>query len=349
MTTIIIDCRFAGTGTGLSRYTTELVTALLASAPSDVRYVLLVRSASAIQGVSFPHRIVVADIPHYSREEQTTLPSVLRSSNADLAFFPHFNAPFFCPLPYVATVHDLILHRHPGEASFLKRAAYRILIHRTLRRAAAIIAVSRWTKEDVAHVYGSTIGRKTTVIGEGVSDCYRRQDAEHIDSVRMKYGLHRSFFLYIGNCKPHKNVPMLLEAFERAQTTEELVIVTSESDARSLSLPANVRIIHQVPNDDMPALYSAAACFVTASLEEGYCLPIAEALACGCPVIATNRSAIPEILAGHGVLLEPTVEAFSAAFSHPPSRIEPVLVGSWAVAAEQTAALLRSVTCKKPR
>ncbi len=349
MTTIVIDCRFAGTGTGLSRYTTELVEALLACAPPSFHYILLVRSESVMQNVSLPHRSIVVDIPHYSLAEQTTLPSILRSSGADLAFFPHFNAPFFCPLPYVATVHDLILHRYPGSASMLKQAAYRILVHRTLRRALAIIAVSQWTKNDIATIYGPTIMKKTTVVGEGVSDCYVRQDAERIDVVRRKYGLQKPFFLYIGNCKPHKNVPLLLQAFIDAHLTDELIIVTSEAEARSLSLPRGARVLHGVPNDDLPALYSAAKCFVTASLEEGYCLPIAEALACGCPVIATNRSAIPEVLNGHGQLLEPTVEAFAAAFLNPPTLPGPISVGQWSDAAVQTTALFERVTQKRSR
>ncbi len=331
-----------GTGTGLARYTSELVSALLSRPSADIHYVVLVRHAADLPDVRLPHRILLADIPHYSLAEQTRLPALLKASGADLAFFPHFNAPFFCPIPFVATVHDLILHRHPGDASFLKQAAYRILVHRALRRAIAVIAVSEWTKRDVTTMYGHGIAAKTTVVGEGVNESFCPQPLARIEDVRLRYGLQRPFFLYVGNCKPHKNVPMLLDAFSLARPDADLLLVSGGADARALRLPPNVRLLENVPDADLPLLYGAARCFVTASLEEGYCLPVAEALACGCPVIGTNRSAIPEILSGHGLLAEPTVEAFEAAFDNPPTLAAPVRIGSWAKAAEETERILRA-------
>jgi glycosyltransferase involved in cell wall biosynthesis len=349
VTTIAIDCRFAGTGTGLSRYTTELVEAMLARHDPDVRYVLLVRDVSAIAGVALPHRTVLVDIPHYSRAEQTKLPQVLRATGADLAYFPHFNAPFFCPIPFVATVHDLILHRYPGDASFLKRAAYRILLHRTLRRARSVIAVSEWTRRDVARTYGPRIAKKTVVVGEGVTDEYVPQSQPRIQAVRDRYGLKKPFFLYVGNCKVHKNVQTLVSAFSLAQPDAELVLVSGGAEARALRLPPGAKLLEGVPNDDLPALYSAAKCFVTASLDEGYCLPVAEALACGCPVIASNRAAIPEVLGGNGVLVEPTDDAIAEALLDPPSLAAPVRVGSWEKAAEDAVAVLVDAARKRPR
>lgn len=349
MTTIAIDCRFAGTGTGLARYTNEVVSRLLARADADLRYVLLVRSPDAIRDVRLPHRVVIADVSHYSRAEQTALPAILRATGADLAYFPHFNAPFFCPVPFVATVHDLILHRYPGDAPAWKRAAYRVLVHRTLRRARAVVAVSEWTKRDVADSYGPGVAKKTTVVGEGVDDAYRPAPQTRIEAVRDRYGLRRPFFLYVGNCKPHKNVETLLSAYSLAQPDAELVLVSGGPDARGLRLPAGARLIEGVPDDDLPALYSAAKCFVTASLEEGYCLPVAEALACGCPVIASDRAAIPEVLGAHGALVEPTDDAIAAALLDPPSLAGPVIVGSWETAAADIERILLDAARKRPR
>lgn len=310
---------------------------------ADIEYVLILRHASDISTIPFPHRSVIADILHYSKDEQLALPRILKATGADLAFFPHFNAPFYCPLPFVATVHDLILHRYPGDSSALKRMVYRILVHRALRRAQRVIAVSQWTKDDIRRAYGDAMAKKTTVIGEGVNDMYIPQSLSRVTEIRKRYSLSRPYFLYVGNCKPHKNVPMLLEAFTHARPDAELVLVSGGADAKALTLPAGVRLLSNVEDADLPGLYGAARCFVTASLEEGYCLPVAEALACGCPVIATNRSAIPEILNGHGRLVEPTLAAFSAAFLDPPTLAAPVVVGLWDDAAKATVALLRTV------
>lgn len=334
----------AGTKTGLARYTNELVAALLARNDEQCTYVLLVRSETDMPPPPAPHRMLVADIPHYSLREQTVLPHLLRASGADIAFFPHFNAPFFLSLPFVVTVHDLILHRHPGNASMLKRAAYRILLSRALRRASAIIAVSRWTADDLAYTYGRAIERRVNVIGEGVHASYAPQSASVVEGIRMRYGIQRPFFLYVGNAKPHKNLSLLVRAFTEASIDTDLIIVSGDPDAQACASSPNVRVLSQVSDDDLPGMYSAARCFVTASLEEGYCLPVAEALACGCPVIATNRSAIPEILTGHGLLVEPTLETFVNAFRSPPTLAAPVIVGSWTRAAEETVALLQRVS-----
>lgn len=341
MTTIAIDCRFAGTGTGLARYSRELVEALLARRDADIRYVFVARDESHLPNVVPPHRVIVADIPHYSFAEQAKLPAILRSTGADLVFFTHFNAPFFCTLPFVVTVHDLILHRHPGNASLAKQAAYRLLVSRSMRKARRIIAVSGWTKRDVARTYGKAIERTTVVVPEGVSDEYEPQSPERVRAVRDRYGLRTPFFLYVGNCKPHKNVETLVSAFSLARPDAELVLVSGGPEAKAIRLPRGARMLEGVPNDDLPALYTAAKCFVTASLDEGYCLPVAEALACGCPVIASDRASIPEVLAGHGTLVEPTDDAIAAAMMDPPSLPAPVRVGSWEKAAAETVAVLR--------
>lgn len=343
MKTIAIDCRFSGTGTGLARYANELSTALLARKDPDIRYVFVVRSGSDLGNVLSPHRIVVADIPHYSLAEQTKLPAILRSIEADLYFFTHFNAPFFCPLPYVATVHDLILHRYPNNASIFKQAAYRILVSRSLRRAKSLVAVSDWTKADIGRIYGKGVAKKTVVVKNGASDEYAPQSPARVQAVRDRYGLRKPFFLYVGNCKTHKNVETLVSAFSLAQPDAELVLVSGGPEAKAVRLPAGARLLEGVPNEDLPALYTAAKCFVTASLEEGYCLPVAEALACGCPVIASNRSAIPEVVEGHGVLVEPTDVAIAAAIENPPSLAAPVRVGDWNEAARSIVELFTSL------
>jgi glycosyltransferase involved in cell wall biosynthesis len=252
-------------------------------------------------------------------------------------------------LPFVATVHDLILHRYPGDAPLAKRVAYRVLVHRALRRARAVVAVSEWTKRDVAAAYGPAVARKTVVVGEGVDASYAPQSRPRIEAVRDRYGLRKPFFLYVGNCKQHKNVDTLVSAYSLAQPDAELVIVSGGPEAKALRLPVGARLLEGVPNDDLPALYSAAKCFVTASLEEGYCLPIAEALACGCPVIASDRAAIPEILAGHGALVEPTDAALAAAMLDPPSLAAPVRVGSWDDAAADAERVLLGAARKRPR
>lgn len=342
--TIAIDCRFASTLSGLGRYTRELVRCLVAL-DGDVHYVLFVRSREESWIPRSSHvQIVEADFPHYSLAEQTTLPSLLRSVNADLFFSPHFNIPFFCPVPFVVTIHDLILHRYPNDASPIKIFLYKILVSRAVRKAKKILAISDFVKTEITFMYGKRIAKKVSVVREGVSDAYRPATADAQEAVRKAYQLTRPYLLYVGNAKQHKNVQVLLDAFLRAgETGRDLVLVTGGKEyEKLLPLPAGVRRLDTVPDADLPALYTAADAMVTASLYEGFCLPVAEALACGTPVIAANRSVLPEIAGEHALLIEPTVEAFADAMKGPFERQAPRIVGTWEKTAAETKAVLVS-------
>ncbi len=333
MALITIDGRFLGTGTGLANYTRHLVKALVDEGSHD--YVVLTRSAPDID---LPVRTAIADIAHYSAAEQVRLPRIVRETGCDLAFYPHFNAPVVSRTPYVVTVHDLILHRHPGDASWAKQRVYRSLLRRNLHAARAVIAVSEWTRQDVIRHYGDGVGAKTAVSGEGAGDAFTpRADAE-VRAARARHGLHGDYFLYAGNAKPHKNLDMLVAAHRASGVDADLVLVTGDPDAARLQ-GDRVVVARGVDDDELAALYSGARAFTTPSLDEGYCLPVAEALACGCPVIASECGSIPETAQGHARLVAPTLGDWIDALREPVGPQEPVLVGDWAEAARRTVAV----------
>lgn len=336
---IAIDCRFAATKSGLGRYTRELVRALVPLPGVD--WVLFVRSQDE-EWIPPNVEVHVLDIPHYSVAEQIRLPRIIQSVKADLLFSPHFTVPLRCPVPFVVTIHDLILHRYPNKASLVKILAYRFQMKHAVSHARSIITVSEFVKRELLLQYGESIASKTSVITEGVSEMYVPADKEAIDAVRSRYHLTKPYLLYVGNAKQHKNLSTLLAAFTMADLPGiELLLLTAGSEIDRLGeLPPTVRRVENLRDDELPALYSGALACVTASLYEGYCLPIAEALACGCPVIASNASAIPETAAGHAVLLDPTPAAFAEAFQHIPDHQEAIRVGSWEQAANDTLHIL---------
>lgn len=342
MKKILIDCRFAGSHSGLGRYSRSIAKELLALGELD--YQLLVRSKNE-SWIPKDARVIEADIPHYSLAEQTTLPRIISSSGADILFSPHFNVPLNCPIPFIVTIHDLILHRYPNQSSFIKRFAYKMLVKHAVDRAQKIIAVSDFTKNELLKTYGSAIDSKTTVILEGVDEQYRPAASDAIQSLRTAHNLQKPFFLYVGNAKEHKNVHTLIDAFVQSDrgSTHELVLLTGGTEAARLKpLPDGVRCIRDVSDQTLPVLYSAADVLVTASLYEGFCLPVAEALACGCPVIASNATAIPQIASGRATLVEPTVAAFADAFTSIPNRPTPYRIAEWRDAAKATLGILRA-------
>ena len=330
MALIAVDGRFLGTGTGLANYTKHLLQALVADGRHN--YIVLTRAPGAID---LDVEVVAADIAHYSVGEQARLPRIVSATGCDLAFYPHFNAPVISATPFVITVHDLILHRFPGDASLARRAIYRTLLQRNLRAARHVIAVSEWTRQDLIKHYGPGIGDKTTVSGEGAGDAFTPRSAKEVNEVRARLGLVRPYVLYAGNAKPHKNLDLLATAHRASQLDEDLVLVTGDPDA-ARHTGRGVVIARGIDDNALAALYSGARAFVTASLDEGYCLPVAEALACGCPVIASDCGAIPETAQGHARLVPPTVEAWTQALKSPVTTQPAVRLGEWEDAAGRT-------------
>ena len=320
-------------------------------------YVLFVRSSkeSWLQEVN-RDRVTIVEVPfsHYSLAEQWSFPGLIGRSGCDLFYAPHFNVPFRCSVPFVSTIHDLILHRFPGEASLFKRLAYRFVIGNTVRNASRLITVSDFTAREIGYFYGESFRERTAVIHPGVSSLFAPRSSDDQVNIRQKFQLTKPFLLYVGGKKQHKNLPVLLEAFDAAGLPDLDLMLVTQNGVDSRGRP-NVRILDAVSESDLAALYSAALGSVTATLAEGFYLPALEAMACGCPVLATNVGAIPEIFGRHALIVEPTMEQLAdgmkkivtdplirSAGAHS-SRIGFAKDFSWKKSAEETAKLFGGV------
>ncbi len=339
LVTIGIDCRFASTTTGLGRYTRELVSHLLRRT-DPVRYVLFVNPGEhqwIPQNATTHYKLHTTHSRHYSLSEQIKFPLLLKRSRIDLLFSPHFNVPLICPVPFVATIHDLILHRFPNQASGIRQRAYKMVMRHTVNKASALIAVSRFTAEEIVKTYGKNAKKKITVIHEAASPEFIRKSASACGPVLKKYALGKPFFLYVGNAKQHKNVQMLVDAYRSLGTTEtELVLVVTGDEVQALQLADGVRVITDVPAADLSCLYYFAVAFVTASLYEGFGLPVLEAQASGCPVIVANTGSLPEIAPEGSMIVEPTIEDIADALRDPPEPPDMEKMRTWGEVAEET-------------
>lgn len=345
MPRIVIDCRFADSRTGLGTYTRELVTALLERNDPWEYLLLHKKNADGWLGSARATRRVF-DHPHYSPAEQVLLPVLLARSRADLFFSPQFNVPMIMPVPFLCTVHDLILHDVPNHASFVRRVAYRAVFDAAIRRARRIIAVSHATASALHSQYPALAADRVSVVFPGVSERFTRQNELERQRVKATYNLPDRFLLYVGSAKEHKNLPGLLSAYRLLRSHIDLVLVTGGPELSRVSLPTGVRIVSPVADEDLPGLYSCATAFVTASLAEGFGLPVIEALACGCPTVAYSLPSFVEHASGRAVLVDVSevalAEGIQSVLSLPPDR-EALSQGwherySWEHSAEQLAA-----------
>lgn len=221
-------------------------------------------------------------------------------------------------VPTVLTVHDLIFRQLPEHHKPLNRWYLNWTMPLYCRRADHIIAVSEATRQDLIAAYG-LLPETITVVHEAASPRFTPQPTATQAQARAKYGLPDAYVLYVGTIEPRKNLERLLAAWAplyRAGACPPLVVVGKRgwlSEGFFAALEASpardgVILTGYVPDEDLPAIYSAATAFVWPSLYEGFGLPPLEAMASGTPVICSDASSMPEVVGDAALLFDPTSE-----------------------------------------
>lgn len=316
-----IDARMYGSGfTGIGRYTYELIRNL-AEMDKENEYVVFLRK-EAFDTFEPPNERftkVLADFPHYSFAEQTGFLKLLNQTELDLMHFCHFNAPVRYNKPYIVTIHDLTLSFFPGKKmnSFWRRFAYRMVLKSVTGKAQKIIAVSEHTKKDLMEVMNIP-SERIEVIYNGVNPEFAEPSKTSRPDLMKKLGLQKPYFLYTGVWRDHKNIVGMIKAF--SEINEELghqynLVITGRHNpsyheipdtVKEMKLEEDVHLVGLVDEDDLSALYQSALAYVFPSYYEGFGLPPLEAMQCGTPVAASDKSAIPEVCGeGNALFFDP--------------------------------------------
>jgi glycosyltransferase involved in cell wall biosynthesis len=251
--------------------------------------------------------------------EQVSFPRACRRQGVEIAHVPYFASPLFPTTPTVITVHDLIPMLLPAYQGSTLVRLYTLLVAVAAKRADMVLTDSQASKWDIVRLLDIPAER-VRVIYLAADGIYQPVLDEHrLTATRRKYSLPESYLLYLGGFDRRKNVPTLLKAFARlAKDPRAFLVIAGRlpekgSDffpdprpiVQELGIGERVVFTGWVPEEDKPALYSGARALVFPSLYEGFGLPPLEALACGTPVIASNRGSLPEIVGKGGLLLEP--------------------------------------------
>jgi glycosyltransferase involved in cell wall biosynthesis len=237
-----------------------------------------------------------------------------RSYNTNIFHFPHQQfARYinFINKPCVITVHDLSL-----QCSLLYNLSTRMKVYLKfdilgIKRAEHIIAISEYTKNDLISLL-KIPSEKISVVHQGID-----HEIYHTQRVNL---FNYKYVLYVGSEQPRKNLPSLLKAFfalKKKDEFKDLKLVKIGGSGLEVDRKATLNTINElglqkdviftgfIPEVDLPMYYSNASCFILPSLYEGFGLPLLEAMACGCPVIASNTTAIPEVVGDAGILVDP--------------------------------------------
>jgi glycosyltransferase involved in cell wall biosynthesis len=304
--------------------------------------------------------------------EQLALPPLLKHGHFDLLHAPGYIAPLLSSVPVVITLYDLIALSHPGLCTRSNRWHYRLLVPLSVRKATRIIVPSQTTRNDLLRFFPAAAD-KTRVIPLGIGAEFRvLQDEAAGERLRRKHRLPAHFILFVGGLEPKKNLPRLIESYQRLRRhsalPHQLVIAGTPSwdhaavkrSIRQLGLEDSVILTGFVPPEELPLLYNMADLFVFPSLYEGFGLPPLEAMACGTPVVISDRGALPEIAGTAAVITDPLspermAAAMESILTNPALRNELRSKGlaharnfSWAATAAATEAVYEEATRSCP-
>ena len=303
------------TRTGIGRYLTEVLRAASRAGWTCVVYGDADTAFEwALPGVSF--RVLPGTWTQWW--DQVSLSRALAADGVSVLLSPYYKGPLVAPCPVVLTVHDLFFIGYPGRSRPLYDATMTALARLYAGRARAIVADSDYSKRAIVARLGVrpakvavipvALGAEFTPVGPS-------------DAVTLRYAIASPYILYVGNFLPHKNLPRLLRAYAALPGTlgagHALVLAGGdrvgrpalEALAARLGVAGRVVFPGLIDDRDLPALYSGASLAVLPSLEEGFGLPALEAMACGTPVVASSRGALPEVVGDAGLIVDAESEA----------------------------------------
>jgi glycosyltransferase involved in cell wall biosynthesis len=290
----------------------------------------------------------------------------------DVLFVPAHVLPLIHPRASVVTVHDLGYLYYPEAHKEGDRRYLDWSTRWNAHQAAAVLADSGATKADLVRAYGARPD-KIHVVHLGRDERIARvTNPLRLAEIRAKYDLSQRYFLYLGTLQPRKNLERVVQAFEAICGRPELagaqLVLAGRKGWLYDSLFARVeaaglgeRVIFPgyIPDEDVPALLSAATAFVFPSLYEGFGIPVLEAGGCGVPVITSNTSSLPEVAGDAALLVDPhdvdaIAEAMYRVVTDPDLAAELTRRGhenvkrfSWERCARETLAVLESVARQK--
>lgn len=278
----------------------------LPSALADLRWATLLGQGRLPEDITLP--VVRSRFPTarpWARIlwEQTGLPLTLRRLDAALLHAPAFVGPLWSPCPQVITVHDVSFMRYPHLFRRGNRLYLKTMTGAACRRAAAVIAVSQFTANEVSALLRVPAAR-VHVIPNGVAARFRPLPLESVARFRQEKQLPERFILSMGTLEPRKNLLTLVRAFARLALPDvQLVLAGGKgwlyadlfAEIERLGLRDRVLLPGYVPAEEQPLWYNTAAAFAYISHYEGFGLPALEALACGTPTLISTAEALVEV------------------------------------------------------
>lgn len=231
-----------------------------------------------------------------------SLEFLFRRSKPDVFLSPTHYMPIVAPRNTVISILDVSYIRFP---ELFKKSDLRQLANWTkfsVKKAKRVFTISQASKDDIIKEYGISRDRVVVTYPGIRQGLMIKDEGLGMDELKKKYGINGEYILFVGTLQPRKNIIRLIEAFSKIKSDIKLVIIGKKGwlyegilgAPKKFNIENKVKFLDFVSDDDLPAFYKNAVCFVLPSLYEGFGLPILEAMKYGCPVVTSNVSSLPE-------------------------------------------------------
>ena len=319
---IVIDARM-WQQSGIGRYLRNLIFHLQILDKENEYFILhLIEDYNTAQYQKNFHK-VLSDFKWYGLIEQRRLPKMLNDLRPDLVHFPNFNVPIFYAGKFVVTIHDLI-HQHYSMKRAttldpfiykLKQFGYKKVFGFAIKRSCAIFTPTNFVRDQLINEW-EVSSEKIKVTYEAVDDkiislakdITEKQSQEFL----VKFKIRKPYIFYVGNAHPHKNIEGLIRVFLKfKERYKGLRLVLSGNDhffwqrLKAKFREKEIIFTGFVTDLAMVSLYKKAKAFVMPSFEEGFGLPVLEAMASGTPVTCSNIAVLKEIGLGACLYFNP--------------------------------------------
>ena len=326
---VMIDARMLiGRFSGVSRFVTRLVDEL--ARRDDLRVVVLCsREVPSAWTDRKDIEIIPSDFGRSHRTaarrlrwEEMKLRGYIRSAQVDVLHATwNTGVPPRCPVPSVLTIHDLIPWHRPKHyfTTSWQQWCYRYAVRASARRASCITTVSQYVRRDVLNTLRVQPDRVVTVpngVNMPENSDFRKMSGESVAPSRPLTLDPSPFVLYVGGHEERKNVAGLFRALRRYEERYDPVPILRLTGTVGALCPAaaceydrvnpqRVQFLGEPDDPSLGKLYASAGLLLTTSYDEGFGLPVLEAMAHGCPVVAASRAALPEVVGDAGWLVDP--------------------------------------------
>lgn len=242
------------------------------------------------------------------------VPYLTRKYGIDVLFCPKNVVPNLVRCKTVVAVLDLTHFKFPKEYRWTDKCYMRLFVPSSVKKADMVIAISQNTRRDIIQTFDIEPD-KVVAIPLAPDKKYRQITDENLKKeVRERYGLYSPYIFFPGALSPRKNIVTLVKALGeiKDKIPHKLVFTAGKSwkdsvvykTIKELGLSDRVVTLGHVKDSDMPVLYAIADLLVYPSIYEGFGLPAIEAMACGCPVISSNSSSLPEVVEDSAITVD---------------------------------------------